>query len=155
MENKLGISNQEELKKIELALTNEKYKLINEFYTFNEETIFSVDFLEKLHIFLFNDIYDLEYCKIKESLSSEKRKEINEILKKLNLLYLKFNIDVFCKLIYDLWRIQMFYDGNTRTILSFLKIYNFGYRLNLNYDFEELITEDFFINKILKKLTLK
>ncbi len=52
MENKLGIIDIEELKKIEYKITNFKHKLINEFYSFNEETIFSLDYLEKLHIFL-------------------------------------------------------------------------------------------------------
>lgn len=52
MENKLGIIDIEELKKIEYKVTNFKHKLINEFYSFNEETIFSLDYLEKLHIFL-------------------------------------------------------------------------------------------------------
>lgn len=40
MENKLGIIDIEELKKIEYKITNFKHKLINEFYSFNEETIF-------------------------------------------------------------------------------------------------------------------
>ena len=58
MGNKIGITDEEILRNIEYKLTNFKHKLIDESYLFNEETIFSLKYLEKLHIFLFSDIYE-------------------------------------------------------------------------------------------------
>ena len=72
----------EELKKIEYKIINFKHKLINEFYSFNEETIFSLDYLEKLHIFLFSDLYDENNCKIRENVNIKTREKLNEKLGK-------------------------------------------------------------------------
>ena len=105
MENKLGIIDIEELKKIEYKITNFKHKLINEFYSFNEETIFSLDYLEKL-----------------------------------------------ANLVYDIWKEQIFLDGNTRTLRSFLKVYCNGYGIKIDHDFDEDINEDYFIDRLTKEI---
>ena len=62
MGNKIGITDEGILRNIEYKLTNFKHKLIDESYLFNEETIFSLKYLEKLHIFLFSDIYEEDDC---------------------------------------------------------------------------------------------
>ena len=60
MKNKLGISDDIQLKKLEYKVTNFKHRLIDEYFSFNEDSIFSLNYLEKLHIFLFSDLYDDE-----------------------------------------------------------------------------------------------
>lgn len=75
MKNKLGISDDMQLKKLEYKITNFKHKLIDEYFSFNEESIFSLNYLEKLHVFLFSDLYDEEDCKIKSTVSKDSKKK--------------------------------------------------------------------------------
>ena len=86
MKNKLGITNNEEIRRVEYALTNFKHKLLNETFLFNEDTIFSISYLEKLHLYLFQDIYGEDFCKIRNTLSDEclisVQKTLSEIKKR-------------------------------------------------------------------------
>lgn len=152
MENKLGIIDIEELKKIEYKITNFKHKLINEFYSFNEETIFSLDYLEKLHIFLFNDLYDENNCKIRENVNIKTREKLNEKLKQMQFLTYEMDKEKLANLVYDIWKEQIFLDGNTRTLRSFLKIYCNGYGIKIDHDFDEDINEDYFIDRLTKEI---
>lgn len=152
MENNLGINDNNSLKDIEYKITNLKYKMIDENFTFNEETIFSINYLEKIHIFLFGDIYPDKYCKIRKEVSHNTRERINKILEKMNLLYQDFNSKVFSDLLYKIWQEQIFYDGNTRTLLSFVKVYSIGFGIDFDYDFNKDINEDFFIDKIIDSI---
>lgn len=109
MENKLGIIDIEELKKIEYKIINFKHKLINEFYSFNEETIFSLDYLEKLHIFLFSDLYDENNCKIRENVNIKTREKLNEKLKQMQFLTYEMDKEKLANLVYDIWKEQIFW----------------------------------------------
>ena len=147
-DNKLGIYYYRQLEEIEYYLFNTKYHLIDESFTFNCETLFDVEYLKRLHIFLFGDIYGEENCKIKESLIEE----ANKILKEIKEM-LEFNdTEHLRKQIYQLWEYQLFIDGNTRTILCYLKVLSKSYDFKMNYDFSKDVTEDFFINKVIDSI---
>lgn len=155
LNNKLGIKNYNEIKKIEYYLFNIKYHIINANYTFKETEIFNINYLEKIHIFLFSDLYEIEKCKIRKvisendiSLINKKLLEIKESL--LNEDYQKIQINI-----YDIWERQIFYDGNTRTLLCFLKILSQKFDLNIEYDFTKDINKDSFIRELVDSIGIK
>lgn len=152
MDNKLGIIDEKNLKIIEYKITNFKHKLINEFYSFNEETIFSLNYLEKLHIFLFSDLYDENDCKIKENINEKTREKLNEKLNQMHFLTFEMDKEKLASLIYDIWKEQIFLDGNTRTLRAFLKVYCLGYNIKIDHDFDEDINEDYFIDRLTKEI---
>ena len=149
--NKLGIYNESQLKDIEYYLFNTKYHLIDESFTFNAEGLFDIDYLEKLHIFLFSDIYDENLCKIKDNT----KEEANIILKEIEEMLLFNDTENLGDEIYKLWEYQIFLDGNTRTILCYLKILSKFYNFNITYDFNKDVTEDYFINKVIDSIVPK
>ena len=75
MENKLGIKDNFILRELEYYLFNVKYHLVDEYINFNLNNFFSIEYLEKMHLFLFEEIYDEKYCKVKENIS--KPMEVN------------------------------------------------------------------------------
>lgn len=152
MNNKLGLTNSNKIKKIEYYLFNIKYHIIDENYTFNEEDLFSTDYLEKIHIFLFNDIYELEDCKIRKQISDKQKQEINKLLKLIQKKLLNEDYEGIKEIIYSIWYQQIFYDGNTRTILCFLKIISNLFNLKVNYDFTKDIDKDYFINEVIESI---
>ena len=154
MDNKLGIYDRNLLKDIEYKLTSMKYSLLDGNFTFNEDTIFSISYLEKLHIFLFRDLYPLSQCKIREDVSKETIDRLNETMEKMRFVG-EMSTSKLADLIYDIWKEQIFFDGNTRTIKAFLKVYKEGYNLNLNNDFTSSFTKDkdFFIDEIIDEIT--
>lgn len=152
MKNKIGINNEDELRMIEYKISNFKHRLINENFLFNEETIFSIEYLEKLHRFLFGDIYYDCDCKVKESISETIKIKIQEILNKIHLLVFDMNKEDLANCIYDIWNEQIFYDGNTRTLRAFLKVYCMGYNIEIEHDFDEYIEDDFFISRFMEEI---
>lgn len=152
MKNKLGINDQNKLKEIEYYLFNIKYHIIDDNYSFNEETLFDIKYLEKIHVFLFNDLYDLEFCKIRSDIKEDTIDEINEKLNEIRKNIYNSNIGALGDLIYYIWKNQIFYDGNTRTLLCYLKILSKCFNFEIEYDFNKDVKEDYFINKILEKI---
>ena len=152
MENKLGITNDEELRKIEYKITNFKHKLINEYFLFNEDSIFSLEYLEKLHIFLFSDLYNEKDCKIRENISETSKTKVTKLLEQMKVLTLDMNKDKLASIIYNIWKEQIFLDGNTRTLRAFLKVYCFGYQIQIEHNFDEDINEDYFIDRLTKEI---
>lgn len=149
MNNKLGINNEYVLKEIEYYLFNIKYHLIDETFNFNLNSIFKVEYLEKLHSFLFEDIYDSEYCNLRENISPDCIKDVNKLLDQIKMLMNDYDAHQFSEIIYKIWENQLFYDGNTRTLLCFIKVISNIYKLDIKYDFEKNIEKDYFINEIL------
>lgn len=133
MENKLGLNNYKVLV-IEKEIINCKLKLIDEYFTFNEEEL-EFEYLEKLNKFLFNDIY--EYEEVEEEL----KKVINKYLIILNDICINEseNIETILEIINSIWIQQPFKDGNTRTLLAYLSILNKAYNLGLNIDLNKEI----------------
>lgn len=152
LNNKLGIKDIYLIKKIEYYLFNIKYHIIHADYTFKETDIFDSNYLEKIHIFLFNDIYDIDKCKIRKSVPKEDIDFVNEKLKELENLLQEENYKKIRTNIYDIWERQLFYDGNTRTILCFLKILSEKYNLNISYDFTKDIDKDSFISELVDSI---
>ena len=155
LNNKLGIKDIYLIKKIEYYLFNIKYHIINANYTFNETDIFDSNYLEKIHIFLFSDIYDMDKCKIRKSVPKEDIDFVNEKLKELENLLQEENYKKIRTNIYDIWERQLFYDGNTRTVLCFFKILSEKYNLNIGYDFTKDIDKDSFISELVDSIGIK
>ena len=151
-DNNLGIMNSQTLKEIEYYLFNIKYHIIDENYTFNEEDMFNAKYLEKIHLFLFNDIYALDDCKIKKDAELE---EINRGLK--GIKYMLYNNDTknLKEEIRKIWEQQIFYDGNTRTLLCYLKILSNVFDFNITYDFTKDVDKDYFIDEVLESIEVE
>ena len=152
LKNKLGLKKTSQIIKIEYYIFNIKYHLINSDYTFNEPDEFSIKFLEKIHIFLFNDIYELDECKIRKTIEPKSLNFVNLKLKELKEAVENEDYETIRKNIYDIWERQIFCDGNTRTILCFLKIMKEKYNINVNYDFKEDINKDNFIRELVDSI---
>lgn len=151
-DNKLGIIDPKQLKIIEYYLFNIKYHIIDESYTFNEEDIFNIKYLEKIHLFLFSDVYHKKDCKIRTELSQESIDKINKKFLEFKSLLHTEEIEQIKSVLYEIWEQQIFYDGNTRTILSFLKIVSKIYDFNITYDFTKDINKDYFINEVIDSI---
>ena len=152
-ENILGIYNRKELQEIEYYLFNTKYHLINESFTFNAEGLFTLDYLEKIHIFLFSDVYGIDNCKL--NITEDTQKEVMKLLEEIKEM-LDFNDnEKLADTLYKLWEYQIFLDGNTRTILCYLKILSKYYDFNITYDFTKDVTEDYFISNVINSIKIK
>lgn len=129
MNNRLGL-NEFDLEIIEEKIYDFKSKLIDEKFTFNEKE-FNLNYLIKLHEFLFGDLYfDNGISKrIKEEDIINISSKINEIVDLIK--YDNENDDVN-KSVNDLKDMQIFDDGNNRTIDLFVDIVckSFNYELN-------------------------
>lgn len=152
MENNLGFNNSEKIKEIEYYLFNTKYHLIDETFTFNETDLFNTKYLEKIHLFLFSDVYPIELCKIRENVSENTINEINYELKKLKEMLIYEDTTGIKDMIYKIWEYQIFHDGNTRTILCYLKILSNIFNLKVNYDFNKDIDKDYFIPEVIDSI---
>ena len=140
MENKLGVSDVK-LFDIERKIVNFKFNLLDEYITFNKN-IFEFEYLLELHKFLFSDLYfdkDLEIRNLDEI-------EINiieTILIFIEDICLNNNnnrINELLNLMYKLWEIQPFQNGNTRTLIAYLYIINKAFLLNINIDLNSEIS---------------
>ena len=152
MENNLGFSNIEKIKEIEYYLFNTKYHLIDETFTFNETDLFNTKYLEKIHLFLFSDVYPIELCKIRENIKEATINEINKELKNLKEMLIYEDTTGIKDMIYKIWEYQIFHDGNTRTILCYLKILSNIFNLKVNYDFTKDIDKDYFIPEVIDSI---
>lgn len=138
MNNKLGLDGYN-FERVEKELVKKKFLLLDEMFTFNEQK-YNLDFLNKLNEFLFRDIYydeDLGLRNLKDS-------QIKLLEKRLELIV---NICVFnpqkneqiLYLISQIWDIQPFNTGNTRTLIGFLKILSSAFLLNIDIDLDKNI----------------
>lgn len=152
MENRLGILNSEKLKVIEYYLFNIKYHIIDENYTFNETDMFNVKYLEKIHIFLFSDVYGEEECKIRKEFEKSLIESTNQSL--INIKYMLYNHETanLKHEIYNIWQNQIFHDGNTRTLLCYLKILSKVFDFKITYDFTKDVDKDYFINEVIDSI---
>ena len=150
-DNKLGIYYPGQLKEIEYYLFNTKYHIIDESFTFNCDDLFDVEYLKRLHIFLFGDVYGEENCTIKESLIEDANKILKEIKEMLEFNDTEYLGQQICQL----WECQIFVDGNTRTILCYLKVLSKIYDFKMDYDFSKDVTEDYFIDKVIDSIEAK
>ena len=143
MENRLGLR-EERLLSVERNIVNLKLNLLDEYFTFNID-IFSSDYLKELHKFLFLDIYyDYQTEMIGFNTDDEN--------------YIKYRIENILNSIKELWKLQPFYDGNTRTFLAYLKVLKHAFKLDIDIDLNQeiasvpkIFTKKNFVNQ--KRLT--
>ena len=150
IENKLGIRNYSQLEKVEREIITAKIKLLDDYITFNMDTL-NLEFLMRIHHFLFEDIYDKKDLEMR-NISDYEQKELNRIfdlLMDLGLQGVNIDIKLTERLFKRLWYLQLFGDGNTRTLLAFLKLYIEYYRLPLqcNIDIDIKSSEKVFTIK--------
>lgn len=138
--NKLGI-NSDRLERYEKELVSTKLDMLDETFTFNEES-FNADYLLKLNEFLLGDIYtDLGYR------DDTYRNIIDISLKRINELAKESNKEEILQLLENVWSYQPFKDGNTRTLIGFLKIIDNAYNLDLDIDVNKDIESIFSYTK--------
>ena len=159
MKNRLGL-NDYKLLIVERRLINNKLKLLNNYFTFNDN-LFSFDYLIKLHRFLFCDIYFEEIVSARDFDLIELY-NIQSILDSIKEICSQnpVNIDDLLYKIDELWNLQPFYNGNTRTMMGYLAILNCEFLLDLDIDFDREIKsscnafkKENFVNQ--KRLTKK
>lgn len=133
MENKLGID-EESLENIEEKLFKFKSSLLSDRITFNTSG-FNLDYLIRLHDYLFGDLY---YDTDKLSNRIDNRDEIeNKIKEIIDMIIYRADLDIIKDSINDLIDMQIFDDGNNRTIKLFFKNIIKSYYKDDDY-FEEL-----------------
>jgi fido (protein-threonine AMPylation protein) len=110
------------------------------------------DLLEKIHLYLFAGIDD----------DAGKKRCSDIIMKKINLLMYNLqsqdfsNItvhemsEILCETISIIRLFQPFYDGNTKTLVTFLKLFLMSKKINFSYEVNEYDEHDYkkFINLI-------
>ncbi len=116
--NKVGL-NYDDLVDIEEELFKFKSKILDYRFTFNQE-YFGIEYLLKLHEFLFGDLYD-SAGKISDRYNESDKEEFDIDIKVIVSLISSKNPDIahIEDLINDLIDKQIFDDGNSRTIRLF------------------------------------
>lgn len=128
--NKLGICDFFLLEDIEHQIVSMKLSILDSTFTFNCEK-FDLTYMERLHAFLFGDIYYFEDLQISNVYSLEELEKVNQEFSDFNQKLLQGDISLkeFKEFFYHIWQYQFFYDGNTRTVLGMMKVYIDSYQL--------------------------
>ena len=157
MKNRLGL-NDEKLLSVEREIVNLKINLLDEYFTFNMD-IFSLNYLKELHKFLFLDIY-YDYQTEMVGFPTVDEKYIKYLLEGLRDTCINYpnRIENILNPIKELWKLQPFYDGNTRTFIAYLKVLKHAFDLSIDIDLDNEIvsmpktfTKENFVNQ--KRLT--
>lgn len=136
--NKLGISNYGVLESVEKHIVSAKIQVLDNYITFNKDKL-DLELLNSIHRFLFEDIYYEEDIRLRK-IDNYDLKSINyvfELLNKLGLQGQNIDVHLISEIFKYLWDCQLFYDGNTRTLIAFLKLYIKYYQLPIEYDFNK------------------
>ena len=138
MRNKLGLSN-EKLLLVEKRIVNTKLNLLDEEFLFSEN-IFSLEYIKQIHNFLFSDLYYEEELSLR-ILSNEETKYIEVLFNSIKEICINNYkcIEILMETLVKLWELQVFKDGNTRTLLGYLSVLNKAFILNLNIDLNKEI----------------
>ena len=159
MNNKLGLT-EYSLRVIEKEIVKLKMKLLNESFSFNK-SLFDLEYLKELHNFLFSDIYFEDQTKTRK-LSKIELHYINNLLEQIKIICItnSFDIEKILEILCELWYFQPFYNGNTRTLIAYLKVLNDSFLLELNIDLDKeiksapsIFKKENFVNQ--KRLTKK
>lgn len=138
MENKLGLS-EGKLFSVERKIVNLKMNLLDEYFTFNKN-IFKLDYLDELHKFLFSDLYYDYQLEMRNFAIVEEQyiKLMLEVIKDFCINNPQ-KIEKILEPIENIWDLQPFYNGNTRTFLAYLSILNKAFLLDLDMDLNKEI----------------
>lgn len=128
MENKLGLSYYRMLD-VERKLVNFKLNLLDETYTFNVN-MFSLEYLVKLHQFLFSDIHPSEYVRLRK-LNKIELDYIHSLIKGIERVVHLNDKNEVIELVKEIWNRQIFIVGNTRTMIAYLKVINDAFLLDI------------------------
>lgn len=157
MKNKIGIS-ELQLRMIEHRLINQKLNLLDETFTFNESE-YNFKYLVLLNDFLFRDFYYNEEIGIR-NLNLKEVGQINKYLRKITYLCINKpnEINQILSLVEEIWHLQPFIVGNTRTMIAYLKIISESFLLQIDVDVNREIVSSpnmFKLNNIVnqKRLT--
>lgn len=135
MRNKLGMP-EEQMEVLEKKLVQQKLETLDERFTFNCERL-DFEYLKKLHEFLFCEFYyenDLGTRVMDETEEKTINKYLDEVV---NICLIDFkDIDSILEIILEIWNLQPFIVGNTRTLLAYLKVLNCCFLLDLNIDID-------------------
>lgn len=137
MENKLGLD-EWKLEEVERKIVSLKLNLLDDLYTFNEDA-FNPSYLLKLNEFLFGDVHDDIGYRTKEHSGI-----ISSYLGRIIDICIEKNKQELLKALEEMWSIQPFKYGNTRTLIAFVKILDKAYDLGINVD----VNSDFEVNGI-------
>lgn len=139
MKNKLGI-NEFRLNEIERKIVNLKLNMLDETFTFNKKEL-NLDYLISLNKFLFNDFYCGDESVIR-NLSANEVEIINKYLKNIIIVCVNDpeNIEIILSLIEEIWHLQPFIVGNTRTLIAYLKILSKCFLLEIEVNVNKEIT---------------
>ena len=139
MKNKLGI-NEFRLNEIERKIVNLKLNMLDETFTFNRKEL-NLDYLISLNKFLFNDFYCGDESVIR-NLSANEVEIINKYLKNIIIVCVNDpeNIEIILSLIEEIWHLQPFIVGNTRTLIAYLKILSKCFLLEIEVNVNKEIT---------------
>ena len=120
MNNLLGIEDEDYLDELEDKIVKHKLSLLDYRMTFNCECL-DIEFLIKLHRFLFGDLYPSSSLLLRYD--ENYIEEINELLYDL-VSAIDYQIDFsdIKDIITKLYDMQLFRDGNHRTIDAFVKM---------------------------------
>lgn len=130
--NRLQITNPLVLKEQETKIIKEKFKGLNKSLLFGEQTL-ELNYLKKLHLFLFEDIYYHSELSFRSEYSKKDLQNINGLLQNIIFLAEEKNLDIcyLKEIMYNLWSLQLFGDGNNRTLWAYLKVFIDYYELPL------------------------
>ena len=134
MENKLGIYNSNTLHEAQRKIIKTKLSVLDETFTFNLRE-FDFEYLVRMHKYLFCDFYSFKFDSALD-FPKDIYEDMEEIMKSIRLLciYSPEDKNTLIELLYQLWEMQAFTDGNTRTILGFFKVLNHAFNLGFNID---------------------
>ncbi|HPE14480.1 MAG TPA: Fic family protein [Bacilli bacterium] len=123
MKNKLGLSD-DMLAVVENNLVDYKLTLLDEYFTFNENHR-GLEYLKKLHSFLFSDLYD-NAGELSKDVDSIREQEAEQLLSNIyeSIGYLDYSeaLIIINESIKDIRDMQIFNDGNARTIYAFVMV---------------------------------
>ena len=138
MKNKLGLSDIK-LLFVERKIVNTKLNLLDEQFI-SDKDIFDLEYIKQIHLFLFSDLYYEEQLNLR-GLSQEELKYINVLLNSIKEICINgYDCkEILIETLIKLWELQIFKDGNTRTLLGYLSILNQAFILNLDIDFNKEI----------------
>jgi len=124
-----------------------KLSIIDERFTF-WGAIFSIDYLNSIHYYLFLDLYSAQEIGFR-NFDDNEINYFDELLRSLELACKNKNLSEILNILDDLWSFQLFCNGNTRTLIAYFKILCLAFNLPFNIDLNSKIVSGYnFLRKL-------
>ncbi len=129
LDNKLGTS-KEKIQDLTEKLVKIKIDFLDETVLFHENSL-NLSYLQKLHEFLFSDIYELQDLQLGKNYTKEQLEKIDNLLTMINKpeYALIQTPEELSKTFFGLYSYQLFNDGNRRTLTAYFKVYIMAFQL--------------------------